>query len=240
MRIFQNDAAGPGTYSRGARSQEVGGMRRPVLLSMVVVGAVVSAIAGLGTFAPFTDRATSGPNSVASGEQPKAAELKVAFPVGGPSDCETATYVDDSTTPGWQEADVQPGYRSPSKFFCLKNDGASALTVTSTVIDLVDLDTGCTGDEATLDTTCGGDQAGELGVVLFWDMTVWTSCGSTGSNVFGNSLSAPYSIGLGTLDPGEVGCYSASVYYPLNRTAEDVQRAQSDTASWKFAFDATT
>ena len=216
-------------------------MRRSILLSMVMLGGVVTAVAGTGTFAPFTDRATSGPNSVASGARPKAADLKIAYPVSDYSACRNAatTYVDDSTTPGLQVADAQPGM-DQSTNFCLKNGGASTLTVSSTTVDLVEVDTACTGDEAEVDTTCGNNGLGELGSVLFWTMYRVSCTDGSGPGVFGGSLAAPTPAGLGTLAPDEIGCFLVYVNYPLNRTADDVQRAQSDTATWKFAFDATT
>lgn len=216
-------------------------MRRSILLSMVMLGGVVTAVAGTGTFAPFTDRATSGPNSVASGARPKAADLKVAYSVSDFTACNTAatTYVDDSTTPGLQVADAQPG-TDRSVNFCLKNGGASPLTVTSTITGLVDVDNACTGDEAIVDSTCGNNGLGELSSVLFWTMYRLSCTEGFGPGSFGGSLAAPTPVGLGTLSPDEIGCFIVYTHYPQNRTAEDVQKAQSDTASWKFAFDATT
>ena len=212
--------------------------RRPLLLSIVVLGVVVTAVAGAGTFAPFTDRATSGTNSVASGERPRAADLKLAFNVSGPSACATATYVDDSTSPGITAANLQPGSRQQA-WYCLKNAGGSPVTLSAITTDLVDTDTGCTGDEAVVDTTCGNNQAGELSSVLSTYVAKFPCEGGAGTNSFGGMLVSPTPVDLGTLQPGETLCGAVEVSYGLNRTADDVQRAQSDTSTWKWAFTGT-
>ena len=217
-------------------------MRRSILLSMVILGGVVTAVAGTGTFAPFTDRATTGTNSVASGTRPKAADLKILSP-GAFAECTAANapYVDDSTTAEATLTDAQPG-AGQSLFFCLKNAGASTLTITETTTGVVEVDNACTGDEASVDQSCGGNGAGELGSVLFWESYKYDCVSGSGPvNVpFGNSLAAPTPVSLGTLAPNEVGCYVANVRYPQNRPADEVQRAQSDTVTWKYAVDATT
>jgi predicted ribosomally synthesized peptide with SipW-like signal peptide len=214
-------------------------MRRPILMAMVVLGLVVTGVAGAGTFAPFTDRATSGTNSVASGERPRAADLRLAFDADSPFNCANQTFVDDSTSPGMTAADFQPGSRD-SAYFCLKNAGASALNISVTTIDLVDIDNGCTGDEAAVDTTCGNNQTGELGTVLFTYGNRIDCTSGTGSNLFGNSLAQPTPMDFGTLEPGAILCGRVEVGYPMNRSADDVQRAQSDTSTWKYAFTGTT
>ena len=107
-------------------------------------------------------------------------------------------------------------------------------------IDLVDTDTGCTGDEAVVDTTCGGNQAGELGRVLFSYASRIDCTSGSGTSLFGNSLVAPTPMSLGTLEPGAILCGRVEIGYPMNRSADDVQRSQSDTSTWKWAFDGTT
>lgn len=216
-------------------------VRRSILLSMVILGGVVTAVAGTGTFAPFTDRATTGTNAVASGTRPKAADLKIISP-GVSVDCTPAPapYVDDSTTATATLTDAQPGSRQ-TLYVCLKNAGASALTISQTTTGVVEIDNACTGDEASVDQTCGGDAAGELGSVVFWESTRY-DCTSGGGPLplSGNTLAAPTPVSLGTLAPNEVGCYITIAEYTQNRPAEDVQRAQSDTVTWKYTFDATT
>jgi hypothetical protein len=195
----------------------------------------------MGVFAPFTDRATTGTNTVTSDERPKAADLKLAFGVTGVAECGTATYADDLTTPGHALADAEPGDRD-IQYFCLRNTGSAEVTASISVIDLADLDHACTGDEqAAGDTTCGGDGLGELssnlglnGHVLPCDAT------SGGTAIFGDWLSASPTDSLGTLAAGATMCGRLEIMYGLNKTAEDVQRAQTDTATWRYAFDATT
>ena len=210
-----------------------------MLLSMVALGVVVTAVAGAGTFAPFTDRATSGTNSVASAERPRAADLKLAFDTGGIFDCASKTFADDTTSPGITASDAQPG-SSYTAYFCLKNAGASSVTVSATTIDLADIDTGCTGDEAVVDTTCGNNQAGELGNLLSTYVARYDCTSGSGQTLYGGTLANPAAMALGTLAAGEILCGRVEALYPMNRSAEDVQRAQSDTATWKLAFTGTT
>jgi predicted ribosomally synthesized peptide with SipW-like signal peptide len=216
-------------------------MRRPLLGSLMVLSLVTTAVGGMGVFAPFTDRATTGLNTVSSGERPKAADLKLAFPVDDFSTCTTsATYSDNLTTAGIVASDVQPAYRD-IKYFCLRNAGSAALTVSASVIDVTDVDTACTGDEAAGDTTCGGDAAGELGTVLYGFVSRFPCQGGASDvNVdigfLGNASPAP----LGTVAAGATVCGFVEVDYPQNRPLEDVLNAQSDTLTWKYAFNGTT
>jgi hypothetical protein len=46
---------------------------------------------------------------------------------------------------------------------------------------------------------------------------------------------------IGTVAPNSVACVRVEVTYaPLNTTANQQLRAQSDTATWRFAFDGAT
>lgn len=216
-------------------------MRRPLLISLMTLGLVVTAVGGMGVFAPFTDRATTGTNTVTSGERPRAADLDLAWNVDSIFECDTATFVDDSTTAGVSAADAQPGFQATTAY-CLKNNGSAALTVSVTPIDLVDTDTACTGDEAAAgDATCGGDAAGELSSVLVFDVSVVDCVSGSGPvPTFGGFLSDTQTVAVGTVQPGATVCGSITVRYPNNRPATDVLQAQTDTATWRYAFDGVT
>ena len=213
-------------------------MRRPLALSLMVLGLVVTLIGGTGLFAPFTDRAATGVNSVTSGERPKAADLKLAL-VASLDECSTATYSDNITTPGISATDAQPGYKQYI-YFCLKNAGSAELDVSLNVIDLANVDVDCTGDEAVVDTTCGADGAGELGSVLHNYANLFPCDVGAGTNYVGGFLSDLPSIRFFLLPAGAVWCGSIETFYPLNRTADEVLRAQTDKVTWKYAFDGTT
>src|SRR3954471_5430377 len=53
-------------------------MRRPALVTIIVLGSVVTLVGATGIYAEFTDRATTGTNTATSGERPRAADLAQA------------------------------------------------------------------------------------------------------------------------------------------------------------------
>lgn len=215
-------------------------MRRSVLVSMMVMGAVVTLLMGAGTFAVFTNRATTGQNSAESKALPRAADIQLAFGVVGPTACAEATYVEDNASPTVSMADVEPGSRL-AKYFCVKNVGSAALDLTTTVIDVSDVDTACTGDEEAVDTSCGSNGLGELGKVLQFYPS-WFPCdlSSGGANGYGGFLSTPEAVSLGNLAAGEIRCGQVEVFYALNIPINDQLTAQSDTVTWRFAFDGSS
>ena len=220
-------------------------MRRPLALSLIVLGLVVTVIGGTGLFAPFTDTATTGVNSLTSGTRPKAADIQLAWPVAGPTACATATYVEDSTTPGHTATDIQPGF-TDEKHFCLRNVGSALVAIAISAIDVVDTDIACTGDEAAAgDTTCGGDAAGELSLVIYGNLRTF-NCDTgapalvTGLGNLASGMAVSHSSWA--LDPGETLCGSVEVIYltGLPVTVDDTLRAQSDSVTWKYQFTAGT
>lgn len=158
------------------------------------------------------------------------------------------SYADDLATGIITATDMAPGGAEVTGYVCVRNVGSRAVDVAASVIDLVDSDTGCTGDEASLDTTCGGDQAGELSTYL----AVSIEYGVGGPVT--NYCPAPLPGGMGggsvdtlttttsghfTLDP------DPELFACLGFTVRDVAlgdaltTSQSDTATWRFAFDAS-
>ena len=229
-------------------------MRRRLLAATMALGLVVTAMGFTGIYAVFSDRATTGLNSAESGTQPKVADLKMATVLAF-GFCNGATYSDDLATGIIDVTDLQPeDGGSQFVWLCLKNVGTATLALTTSVIDLVETETGCTGDEAAAgDTTCGiapvgggtGIGDGELGTVLNaqvlpFDCVTEDQLPNGVVQSLETLASTPGS--LGTLAPNAIACLRVSVYIPGpggDLTVEALQRAQSDKAQWRFAFDGT-
>jgi predicted ribosomally synthesized peptide with SipW-like signal peptide len=240
---------------------------RQTLRIVIVLGVLLTLVGGTGIFAVFSDRATTGPNTVTSGAQPNAAhlQLNVGIDNGQAIDCETdpdangVTFEDDLTTGLFTLQDMQPGTASDPAYLCLRNAGSAPLSLYAAAIDLVDADIDCTGDEAAAgDTTCGLDpnlpagqevpQAGELSHNL--SVTIDEMHCHDSTVIFSTIKRALYnltdpaptgftraSIGAGTLDSGAELCLQLTIAYPSDTATTAVQLAQTDRATWRFAFD---
>jgi predicted ribosomally synthesized peptide with SipW-like signal peptide len=227
-----------------AASREGGGrsMIRQWLVSVMVLGLIVTAVGGTGVFAPFTDRATTGTNSVTSAERATAADLTLAYSPLDPESCATATYEDDATSPLVSVADLQVG-ENRGAYFCLRNVGSGTLSVTVSPIDVVESDVLCTNDEAAAgDTSCGGDAEGELGDVLEVTFSTIVDCdgGNLASPDPGSFIAGTPVISLGSLGPGETLCGFVRLRVPPETSDIDAILSQTDRVTWKFAFDGTT
>jgi predicted ribosomally synthesized peptide with SipW-like signal peptide len=143
-------------------------MGRHSLRIIMVLGALVTLVGGTGIFAVFSDRATGGENTVTSGTRPKSADLRIepaVLDAAGGFNCDgdvdgSLFENDDTTTAQFTVTDAQPGNSLGDAYVCLKNVGSAVLALSVSAIDVVDVDTDCTGDEAISgDTTCGLDLA---------------------------------------------------------------------------------
>jgi predicted ribosomally synthesized peptide with SipW-like signal peptide len=220
-------------------------MLRRSALGIMFLGSIVTLVGGAGIFAVFTDRATTGQNSVTSGELASSAHLQIATLANAQVGC--GTFTDDLSTGLFSVTNARAG-DTANNGVCLKNAGSSNLQVFMRVIDLVDVETGCTGDEAAAgDTTCGPSASpptGELSSVLLAGLSR-VDC-STGNVISGSSssgyIAAPGGLLLdaGTLNSGAVACYGLSVLYDGSASATAQQKAQSDQTTWRFAFDGST
>jgi hypothetical protein len=243
-----------------------GHMGRHSLRLTIVLGALITVVGSTGIFAVFTDRSTSGPNTVTSDALPQAADLKIAVAadVGGAYLCDrdndgqfepaesTIAWTQDNTLIGqFSVANLQPGDTTNGAMLCLHNAGSSALSLTATALDLLDVDVDCTGDEqAAGDTDCGPGPAGivhvgELSTVIAVDL-MRVTCELSPAfthQVIGTASSGladfnGLALGAGTLlQPGQTTCILSTVRYPSTTAAADQQRAQSDRTTWRFAFD---
>ena len=222
--------------TRKPETRKQGRSRRAVLLTIMALGAVVSLSAVSGVFAIFTDRATTGTNSASSRAEAASADLQIApatFDAGG---VRCGEYDEDLSTGIITATDVYAGVPSADGNLCLKNVGSRPLDLSASVIDLVDTDTGCTGDEGSIDLSCGGDAAGELSPQL--RVIFLTGCASLSvvdNSRIGTMTSTP--LTLSDLAPDAVACFQVRV--DVVPEGDSVTRAQSDTATWRFAFDGT-
>lgn len=214
--------------------------RQPLLTTIMALGCVVTLAGVTGVFAVFTDRATTGSNSFESQDLAQAADLQIAdgTPAGGPISC--GSYVDDLATGVLAMSDVAAsGGGGSTSWICLRNVGSATVDVRATLEDLIDSDTGCTGDEGAVDASCGGG-SGELGQYLTV-LEAEVGCadgsptGSHGPQSFMSMVGSPMS--LGPLAPGASLCLVFNVTYQADEAG--ALMSQSDTVTWKFAFDGT-
>lgn len=212
-------------------------MERRSAMAVMALGAVVTLLGGTGIFAVFSDRATTGTNSVESGALPRAADVQIALYSSG----ECQTFSEDLTTGLFDASGVQEGYGVSSPL-CVKSVGSADVALSMTVIDLTDSETGCTGDEAAAgDATCGsgvGELSSALSVGVF-RFDCETGAGSIPERDWLNA-STTKNVALGPVQPGEVACVAADVGYGHNVPELTQQVAQSDRATWRFAFDGAT
>lgn len=226
-------------------------MSRQLLRAVMVLGLIVTLVGGTGLFAVFTDRATTGTNDVSSGELGQAADLQIATAEIVNNSIVCGQFQDDLATGFFSLSDLQPSNDEYRETLCLRNVGSGSLELVMSAIDLTDADISCSGDEAAYgDTTCGQQagvaQLGELSpLIRIWVMSV--DCNTNGYiNDTGASLSSlaqqPLAVQAGgalEMAPGTTACYSLLLRYGDTASATDVQLAQSDQATWRFAFDGT-
>src|SRR5262245_12152875 len=202
--------------------------RRNAYLSIMVMGAVISAVGGTGIFAVFTDRATQGTNTITSGSRPHAADIQIAKASPNGFDANCGPFSDDLTTEMWTVSDFQPD-NSAFRYMCVKNAGSAPITGSLTTVDLVNSDGSCTGDESTVDPTCGsGAGAGQLASVLVVGVGLLDCDNIQAVTDFTQNLGQLSStpIVFASSDPlpaGATGCLAMSVSYPLSTPEANVQ-----------------
>lgn len=224
-----------------------GRARRPLLITMAVLGTLISLLGGTGLFAALTDTARTGTNSVSSDDLAASADIQLATAAvdgtSGAITCGTSAdgaFAEDLTTGLFTAADFGPNDGTVETLLCIQNVGSQTVSLSGLVDQLTDLDTACTGDEEVHgDTSCGGNLAGELSgnLTVFYATFDCSNASAalsrSGTSLLGNATTA---AALGALAPGVIGCYGVSVYYPTDTDAVAVQIAQSDTVTWRFKF----
>jgi predicted ribosomally synthesized peptide with SipW-like signal peptide len=226
-------------------------MSRYPVQGVLALGVLITSISGAGVVAVFSDTATTFPNTVETGEQPHSS-LQIG---GGRFDSSTNGdivcfgFVDDLQTPLIAASSLAPGTGQSSDPFCLKNNYSGNVSINVTVIDLSDVDIHCTGDEAVYDSTCiappdlppGQSLDGELSPLLRIQLHRAQCSPADVLNEYDDSLTGLQTTprDLGSMSPGEVACFGLYVRYPATAAYEDQEAAQTDMASWRFAFTAT-
>lgn len=220
-------------------------MRRAVLLTMSTLGLIVCLVGSTGLFAALTDTADLGPNNVDAAGLPGSAELKLAYRVPDPQNPGATVcgqYEDDLTTQAFIDASGFVADSSATNNVCIKNVGSQSVDVSATAVNLVDVETDCTGDEQDLgDASCGNDAQGELSNVIqvrFYPIVCATGEGIGGSDASGldDLVGTPLLITPSGLAPDTEICFDISVEEPSGYPVLDRQLAQSDSVSWMFRF----
>lgn len=201
-------------------------MKRNILLSLLVIGAV-TALVGAASWATFSDTETSTGNVISTG----SLNLLV-----GTNDGSGCSYTDDPfTAPLFSLINAAPG-DSQEKTICLKNDGTID-GVLSVAITGSDVEVGdCNEPElAAGDTTCTDGQAGELAAntnVDIWDDS--PTC---------NNIKEPgeSSVWIGTADSlGSLGSLGPFTYAAGQEECVGVQVTVSSLAGNEVQTDALT
>lgn len=227
-------------------------MTRRLLAMIMSLGLVVTAVGFTGIFAVLGDRAKTGDFIVNSGPRPVAADLQIAS-TGQLGVCSGYPFSDDLDGTTFSAGFVQPTGGESGVPLCLWNAGTSALEVHVVATDVTDVDVDCTNDETDAgDTTCGEDGQGELASLI--DVKMQTvECDGFELTTLGTASVADLAAyqpqagqfeawDLGVLDPNEVVCLRIVPIYPAigdGTTEVEAQLAQSDTLTWRIAFDGT-
>src|SRR6478672_4696557 len=113
--------------TRSRRSSDVSKkeyrMRRSLLATITVLGALICLVGGTGLFAALTDTATTGTNTATSDDLPSSIDIKLGAGYqfsGGVGVC--GAFVYNLTTPLFTETDMKPNNVGQATF-CIKNDG---------------------------------------------------------------------------------------------------------------------
>jgi hypothetical protein len=188
------------------------------------ITAVLATIVALGAVA-----------AVAAHDDGNDADIKVAKLVNG-----KCGKLADSLPILISSTGARPGETVNDVTVCVSNNGDSAALLNLHVLELVDLDSACTGTESTLDLTCGGNQRGELSRDLLQQVVVG-KCGSVPlptNPVFDRRLTPPPASSLILVlrqKRKELVCVRLRLRYaPADSDA--ALASQSDRTTWRYAF----
>jgi hypothetical protein len=178
--------------------------------------------------------AVLGAPSAASGGDPKPDLQAAVFSGGG------CGAFGDSLPVLVTRANIRPGEIASDVSVCLKVIGADGRDVSLTVIELVELDISCTGDERTLDRSCGGLARGELAASLVQRVGVSPCAAAPPPTDPALERRLPIlrdeALTLMTrLRRGELACVRLVLVYEVTGPPAAVV-SQSDRVTWRYAF----
>lgn len=221
-------------------------------ISLVAAGIVLACATLLGVFAAISDTADTGTLSVESEDLAASIELKIAdHQIAAAERCTNvsevpaASYVDDQTIDLLTLADANPG-STLTRYVCVKNEGAQPAVVSLDLLNTVDVETGCTGDEADTDATCGtgaGELADDVDVTVTQRGTAATStvqcdeAAQTPAVSYDGVADSTASAALGGPIPaGGYACYEVVATYDATTPAGEVTDNQTDQVTWQHRF----
>ena len=224
--------------------------------TLVAVGVVMTMATLLGVFAALTDTAETGTLQATSSGLQTSIDLMIDNTAisNATTNCATrSTYVENqSVVPlSWNGADEGESF---TRYVCVKNVGVETAQMGVSLINTVNSETGCTGDESDFDVSCGGSGVGELGPNLQATITKMGSSdtanvlcnesgllgGATFSTIVNTAMKSLDIAVLGAsskIPQNEFACYRIEVEYS-NVSDTNEQRAQSDQVQWQFRFHA--
>lgn len=134
---------------------------------------------------------------------------------------------------------ARPGNAVGDVTVCVTNAGGEG-RLSLRVVELVDVDPACTGEEATLDRTCGGGRRGELSPSLLQQVGVGECPAGppTTTPALDRRLPALRSGPLVLVDRlrrDEIACVRLRLLYEPPDTAASVT-SQTDRTTWRYAF----
>lgn len=233
-------------------------MKRRTRIAAVALGAIL--LSGLvATLAPLTDSAETGTNSIESAADPSSIDLQItenigAFPATTSCQQVPGGYIENqpAATPVVNLTNAVPGTTQRVEV-CVRNTGANPATVSDIdVFDLVDVETGCTGDETEVDATCGSSGQGELADQVRLQVVPGPSASTDAGAPCQASQEAIWTIdgvssatglaptsGTWTLGAGERSCVDVILTYLGSTTLVQKTENQTDKVSLRIRFNAS-
>ena len=168
--------------------------------------------------------------------RPGVVQLNLKVALRGEAGC--GTFVDD-LPPVMLVSALVPGL-TPVVEICVTNVGAKTGRLTLSVIERVDADTGCSAGEEEVDASCGTG-AGEISTALTQRVGSTRRCKSAGVSsvevAFASLGPQPIMI-IPELKKGMTICVALQLRYAPATPADEIA-LQTDTVTWRYAFDAT-
>jgi hypothetical protein len=194
-------------------------------------GLLVATFAGILAVAAISSGASGAPMTKAPDVQ-----LAIRSPMGT-----CGTFAD--TLPALVTAtDVAADTTIADLSICIRNAGTADGVLAFGADELQDIDTGCTGDENTVDASCGGGSVGELSARLIQrigtnDCRGVPATTPTWDRSLAQFAASPVVLTTRLMKGKQLCAHLVMRYEP---TAASAVGAQSDRATWRYAFTLTS